>query len=82
VGCFPAKKVENVSKAQAQIERRKTITYRWWCDGRKKIKPEYIPTLEETADERIAVMMVQGFTSGELIANIGGKEYTGWWEVK
>ena len=70
-----------------QIERSKTITYRWWRDG--EIKPEHIPALEERADERIVEMTAQGYTSGELNDNIrmtdddpeDGVEYTGWWEI-
>jgi len=72
-----------------QIEWRKTITYRWWRGGEKEIKPEHIPALKEDADEWIAGMMGQGYTSGRLSSNIrmtdddpeDGVEYTGWWEV-
>jgi hypothetical protein len=74
-----------------QIGRRKTITitYRWWRDGENEIKPEHIPALEERADEQIAEMRWQGFTSGELYDHIhmtdddpeDGVEYTGWWEA-
>ncbi len=72
-----------------QIERSKTITYRWWRDGETEIKPEHIAALEERADDRIAEMTGQGYTSGELNDNIrmtdddpeDGVEYTGWWEV-
>ena len=72
-----------------QIERSKLITYRWWRDGENEIKSEHIPSLEERADECIAEMMAQGYTSGELNDNIymtdddheDGVEYSGWWEV-
>ena len=71
------------------IERSKLMTYRWWRDGKNEIKPEHIPALEERADECIAEMMAQGYTSGELNDNIhmtdddpeDGVEYTGWWEI-
>lgn len=73
-----------------QIERIKTITYRWWRDGKVGIKPEHIEALEERADERIAEMMAQGCVSGELNDNIhmtdddpeDGVEYSGYWEIK
>ena len=72
-----------------QIERSKTITYRWWRDSENEIKPEHVAALEERADERIAEMMAQGYTGGELNDNIhmteddpeDGVEYKGWWEV-
>jgi len=72
-----------------QLKRRKLITYRWWRDGENEIKPEHIVALEERADERIAEMMAQGYTSGELNDHIrmsdgdpeDGVEYTGWWEM-
>lgn len=73
-----------------QLERSIQITYRWWRNGKLKIKPEHVPALEERADERIAEMRAQGYTSGELSDNIhmtdkdpeDGVEYSGWWEVK
>jgi hypothetical protein len=72
-----------------QIERSKLITYRWWRDGKKEIKPEHVPALEERADEIIAEMMAQGLNCGELNDNIhmtdddpeDGVEYSGWWAV-
>lgn len=73
-----------------QLERSKLITYRWWRSGKLKINPDHVPTLEEKADERIAEMMAQGFTSGELHDHIhmtakdpeNSIEYSGYWEVK
>ena len=72
-----------------QLERRKLITYRWWRNDTFDITPEHIPALEERADERIAAMAAQGYTSGELYDDIcmldgdpeEGVEYTGWWET-
>ena len=66
------------------------ISYRWWRDSGKNIKPEHVEALEERAEERIQEMMGQGFTSGELTDNIhmtdkdseDGVEYTGHWEVE
>lgn len=72
-----------------QIERSKLITYRWWRVGATEIKPAHVLELEDRADERIAEMMAQGYTSGELNDYIrttpddpeDGVEYTGWWVV-
>lgn len=71
-----------------QIERKITITYRWWRDG--EIKREHVEVLEEAARERVSEMAKAGYTSGELHENIrltdddpeDGVEYTGWWELK
>jgi hypothetical protein len=87
-------------KKMTQIKRSKLIKYRWRTDvvlvqrdGRRNalgiIKPEHVTALEESAEERIAEMMAQGYTCGELNDNIrmtdddpeNGVEYTGWWEV-
>jgi hypothetical protein len=73
-----------------EIERSKTITYRWWRSGRyEEIISEHIPALEESAEDRIAKMMTEGYTSGELRDNIhmtdddpdDGVVYIGWWEI-
>lgn len=71
-----------------QIERKVTITYRWWNeDG---VKPEHVEALEESAWARIVEMAHEGYTSGELNDTVrmtdddpeDGVEYTGWWELK
>lgn len=73
------------------IERKKTITYRWWRPGLyEKIIPAHVPALEENAENRIGEMMAQGHTSGDLSDNIvmtdddpeDGVEYRGWWKVE
>jgi hypothetical protein len=71
-----------------QIERIKQISYRWWREE-GEIKSEHIPALEERADERIAEMLKEGYTNGELNDHIrmtdddpeDGVEYIGWWEL-
>jgi len=70
-----------------QIERTKTITYRWWTDG--DINPDHIEALEESAEDRIFEMIHKNFVGGELHEEIcddednpeDGVEYSGWWEV-
>lgn len=72
------------------MERSFTVTYRWWREGRKEIKPDHVGTLEEAAMARINEMTGQGYLSGELCETVrtddsdgpDGIEYTGWWEVK
>ena len=66
--------------SKAQMEKKRTITYRWWNEA--GVKPEHEEALEETAWERVLEMTKEGYTSGELCANIGDDdtEYTGWWE--
>jgi hypothetical protein len=70
------------SKPITQLERSKTITYRWWRASKKGINPDHIEALEAAADARIAEMTAQGYISGELNGDEDGVEYTGWWEVK
>jgi len=70
-----------------QMERKVTITYRWWNEG--GVKPEHVEALEESAWTRITEMAAEGYTSGDLHDNIrktdddpeDGVEYTGWWEM-
>ncbi|TRZ51293.1 MAG: hypothetical protein D4S01_05110 [Dehalococcoidia bacterium] len=75
-------------KKKTQIERKVTITYRWWSE--KGVKPEHIEALEEAAMEVIMKQVsTEGYTSGELNDNINmseentedGVEYSGWWEM-
>jgi hypothetical protein len=70
----------------SQIERKVTITYRWWNEN--EVKPNHVEALEESAWTRIIEMANQGYTSGELNDNIhmdndpeDGVEYSGWWEM-
>lgn len=72
-----------------QMERKITITYRWWRDSTKMVKPAHIEALEESAMTQIQKLMGEGCTSGELNDNIhmrgdpeDGIEYSGWWETK
>jgi hypothetical protein len=74
-----------------ELERKFRITYRWWRGGNKTIKQEHIEDLDEHAMEHIQSMMLDGYSSGELNANVNtaansdledGIEYSGYWEVK
>lgn len=69
-----------------QIERKVTITYRWWNEN--EVKPEHVEALQESAWIRIIEMATQGYTAGELNDNVRtkddpeeGVDYTGWWEM-
>ena len=57
---------------------KQTITFEWL----EEVPAEHAEALQEHAQERIAEMTKEGFTSGELHAKVGEKEYNGWWEVK
>jgi hypothetical protein len=84
------KETKEIMNKITEIERHKLITYRWWRGDKKTIEPEHVEALEESAQNRIAEMMADGYTSGELNDNInmtdkdpyGGVEYSGYWEVK
>lgn len=66
------------------------ISYEWWRDDGKEIKPSHILALDESALNRIHEMRNEGFTSGELLDNItmdeedgeDGISYSGWWNTK
>ena len=62
-----------------------TVSYRWWRDGGKNILPSHVEELKENAEERIADSRKEGYTSGNLSAEIEyrGKyiTYIGWWDV-
>ncbi len=72
------------------LEHTVAINYKWWRKNGKKIKPEHVEALDETAMTRISEMMNQGYVEGNLSDNIhmidsdpeDGVEYGGWWEVK
>lgn len=69
-----------------QLERIKTITYRWWREA-GGILPAHVEELDEAANDRIADQMRDGYGRGELCTTLragNGKdiEYTGYWEVK
>jgi predicted RNA-binding Zn-ribbon protein involved in translation (DUF1610 family) len=59
-----------MAKQAKQIERKITITYRWWRDDHKTIMPDHVLALEEEGTAHIKEQMNEGFTSGELLASI------------
>lgn len=73
-----------------QMERKISITYRWWRDDNKAIKPAHIVALEETAEDKVLKMVGEGYREGELHDNIhmtandpeDGIAYAGYWEVE
>lgn len=64
-----------------QLERKVTTTYRWWRDE-GEINPAHVEALEESAMEQIGEKAKEGYSSGQLLTEIDGVEYTGWWEIK
>lgn len=74
------------------MERVLKISYNWKCtnSSSEEVLDHHKEYLEESAFDRIAEMMKEGYTSGELSDNIHcvhdeddheGTEYTGWWSV-
>ena len=67
------------------MKRKIVIEYWWECSRFKKIPKEYEEALKESAMSRITEMMQEGYTSGELCANIENGEdefeFRGWWKV-
>jgi glucose-6-phosphate dehydrogenase assembly protein OpcA len=69
------------------MEKKITITYSWWNAERTPIPNNVQEALEETAMDRIANQMNEGYTSGELNDNVkmndndpkDGVEYQGFW---
>ncbi len=67
-----------------------TYTFRWWRPGGQSIDTKHCDALEETAQNRIAEMVKQGYREGELNDHIrmddtdppDGVEYRGWWQHK
>lgn len=68
------------------------LGYEWWNTQNPKaeIKENHREALKETAEDRIAEMVSQGYTSGELMDNIhfdesdgdDGIEYRGSWSMR
>ena len=63
------------------MEKKIIITFRWWNEEMKEIPAIYQTSLEEHAEEKIAEMRIEGYTSGELCANVLHKDFKGYWEV-
>ena len=76
------------------MQKQITIKYSWRCEKIKgEIPSNLAEALQESAEARIAEMMQEGYTSGELIDNVNmdipkrktpedGWECKGWWEAQ
>jgi hypothetical protein len=72
------------------MKRKIEITYRWWGSDNAEPAEHHLESLMASAWSRIVEMVTEGYTSGELHANIGlrpqdgptGVKYSGWWEMK
>jgi len=67
------------------FERSKLTKYRWWREDWDEVVPDHVKELEKHAAERIADLLEQGFTEGELKIEISSGSsasvsYVGWWE--
>jgi len=69
------------------------ISYGWKCENFKKIPEPLAEALEETAMERIKLMMDQGYTSGQLLDTVNidvpghrtpedGWDCQGWFDIE
>jgi hypothetical protein len=74
-----------------QLERKITITFRWWNDETEEINPRHAEALEESAINYIfSKYQSDRITSGELSDNLCmsnadpdcGVDYQGWYEIK
>ena len=65
----------------AQLERKESITYRWWNNDIEEISSEHAELLDVNADEQIKHWRAEGMTSGELNAELDGVHYRGWFEL-
>lgn len=67
------------------IKKRKVkqiITYTWWnVDKNKEINESYISELDESAENKIAYMRLNGYIEGELFEEIENEEYRGYWSL-
>lgn len=65
------------------LSRKIEIKFYWKSDWVKELKDyDIIEQLEREAEERIFEMRLQGYVSGELITEIQGIEYNGWFEIE
>ncbi len=63
-----------------QYEINQTINYKWWRDDKGDIDPDDEGLLKGHADQKIAEDRACGMTSGQLLTEVNGTEYQGWWE--
>jgi len=68
-----------------EIERKQTITYRWWNSDAVQLNSEHLEYLDEEALDHIHKMLRDGYTSGELHKELAIDsnlyDFQGWWEV-
>lgn len=73
-----------------KLERKLTITYRWWRSSGEDVLDEHVEDLDEHAQDRIAAMRKEGYVCGDLsesltpdgaLNQLHWVEYTGYWEV-
>jgi len=58
------------------------LNIKWWRNDDDNIdNEEHVEILKIEAIEKASEMIKEGCSSGELISNISGIEYSGWWEI-
>lgn len=59
-----------------------TITFQWWrADTHKEIPEKHREQLKDSARKRIDEIVDKGFSGGQLLDEIEGIEYRGWWDL-
>ncbi len=82
--------MNNTEPKPNQIETRRSLLLRWWRADKQPIPPEHVEALQETAWERLSVLLPQGYVEGELSDHVhmldddplDGVAYSGWWAFK
>lgn len=64
----------------------RTTSFNWWnandtIDESTAIPLKHCPQLKESAMSRINEMLAEGYLDGELLDEIEGINYRGWWSV-
>ena len=79
---MPANRRDN--EAPNMLVRRISIEFNWWRSDNNEINEDHNEDLIEDAEDRITLMMRDGYGEGELHTSIhteeGEIEYTGYWK--
>jgi len=79
-GDMDIEEVEEPTVNTLQREVQSKLTYKWWKNGDSDIDSSHHTKLDELAEERIYLMTGEGYTSGDLRADVEDVIYIGHWE--
>lgn len=59
------------------------LNYEWWNQDDKEIDvdTDHYDDLQEHSNEHIPAQIAEGYTSGQLLLEVDGTNYQGWWEI-